>query len=84
MPYGAMRKSGEPVIGAPSPAAVAASTPSDVVAGTPSSGNAPSPHDAPSPMAMALRDKLAVDRAKLFVQGKHRELLNSMNRVERR
>jgi hypothetical protein len=35
-------------------------------------------------MAMALRDKLAVDRANLFVQGKHRELLNSMNRVERR
>jgi hypothetical protein len=84
MPYGAMRTSGGPVIGAPSPAAVAASTPSDVVAGTPSSGNAPSPHDAPSPMAMALRDKLAVDRARLFVQGKHRELLNSMNRVERR
>jgi hypothetical protein len=84
MPYGAMRTSGGLVIGAPSPAGVAASTPSDVVAGTPSSGNAPSPHDAPSPMAMALRDKLAVDRAKLFVQGKHRELLNSMSGVERR
>jgi hypothetical protein len=84
MPYGAMRTSGGPAIGAPSPAAAATSPLSDVVAGTPSSGNAPSPHDAPSAMAIALRDKRAVDRAKLFVQGKHRELLNSMNRAERR
>jgi len=84
MPYGAMRTSGRPAPGVSSPAAMAASTPSDVIAATPSSGSAPSPHDAPSPMAMALRDKLAVDRAKLFVQGKHRELLNSMNGVERR
>jgi hypothetical protein len=84
MPYGAMRRSGRMAFGGPSPPVILASTPSDVSVATPSSVNAPSPHTAPSPTSVALRRKTAVDRAHLFVQGKHSELLMSMNRLERR
>jgi hypothetical protein len=78
MPYGAMRRSGRMASGGPSPPVILPSTPSDVGVATPSSANAPSPHTAPSPTSVA------VDRAHLFVQGKHSELLMSMNRLERR
>jgi hypothetical protein len=67
-----------------SPPKIVPSPPSDVDGVTPPSANSESPPRAPSPMSAALRDKGAVDRANLFVQGKHSELLHSMNRVERR
>jgi hypothetical protein len=70
--------------GGPSPAETAASTPSDVVVTTPSSTDAPSPHSVPSPMSVVLRQKAAMDRANLFLEGRHHELLGSMNSVERR
>ena len=63
---------------------MAVSTPSDVVVATPFATNAQSPHNVPSPMTVALKEKTAIDRANLFVQGRHHELLSSMNRVERR
>ena len=84
MPYGAMGRSAGIMSGGPSPAAMAASTPSDVVIATPSATSAHSPHNVPSPMTAALKAKTAIDRANLFVQGRHHELLHSMNRVERR
>ena len=70
MPYGAMRP----------PAARAADHPSplsDVVVTTP-----PSQHGAPSPMAVAVREMSAVERARLFIQGRHMDLLESMDKSQ--
>lgn len=61
------------------------STPSDMMVATPASQiAAPSPRDAPSPMTVAIRTKTNFDRARLFVEGKHLELLKSMERNDRR
>ena len=45
---------------------------------TPSNQAADSPGESSNPMAAALRRKEAFERACLFVQGKHDELLKSM------
>lgn len=80
-----------------SPFGPAAATPiSDIMVKTPSSsntrpspGNAPSPGDissprnAPSPMTVAVRENVKTDRAHLFVQGRHMELLKGMGREEK-
>jgi hypothetical protein len=80
-----------------SPFGYAASTPSDILVTTPSSSNirpsprnalspkdALSPKNAPSPMTIAVRDNIKMDRAHLFVQGRHKDLLEGMDREERK
>lgn len=71
MPYGAMRSSA-------SGAANYASPLSDIEVTTPSS-----PHAAPSPMTVAVRAMTPIDRARLFVEGRHNELLKSMENKQR-
>ena len=51
---------------------------SDVVVATP-----PSLPDAPSPLATAIRDMTAIDRARLLTEGRHADLLRSMNKQQR-
>lgn len=55
---------------------------SDLDVGSPCS--AESPRDAPSPTAAVLKKKFALDRAQLFVQGKHDILLSTMDGEEKR
>ncbi|KAE9373954.1 hypothetical protein N431DRAFT_557867 [Stipitochalara longipes BDJ] len=45
--------------------------------------NVQSPNDAPTPTMLAIRNKQLDDRAKLLIQGRHDELLNSMEKGER-
>lgn len=71
MPYGAMRSSAARAVDHVSPL-------SDIVVTTP-----PSPNGAPSPMAVAVKEMTAIDRARLFVQGRHMELLKSMEKPQR-
>lgn len=71
MPYGAMRSSAARAVDHLSPL-------SDIVVTSP-----PSPHGAPSPMTLAVKEMTAVDRARLFVQGRHMELLKSMEKPQR-
>ena len=51
---------------------------SDIVIATPSLT-----HDAPSPTAVAVSAKAAADRARLFVHGRHHDLLKSMGKKQR-
>ncbi|KAI9764311.1 MAG: hypothetical protein M1840_008529 [Geoglossum simile] len=84
MPYGAL---GPLQSGAdhPSPFEPPVSTPSDVsIMTTPPADITLSPRDAPSPLSVALKRKTAIERAHLFVQGKHGDLIRSMNGAERR
>lgn len=66
MPYGAIRSSASRVADYASPL-------SDIVVTTPSS-----PHAAPSPTTVAVRAMMPIDRARLFVEGRHNDLLKSM------
>lgn len=50
----------------------------DIVVTTP-----PSPSGAPFPMAAAVREKTAIDRARLFIQGRHMDGLKSMEIPQR-
>lgn len=59
------------------------STPSDIVVGTPPANNAPSPSNAPSPFAQVEQKNKAINRAYMFVEGRHAELINSMGREQR-
>ena len=84
MPYGALRSSTTKAIDHLSPFGVAASTPSDILVATPASmRDGPSPTNAPSPMSRALIAKAANDRARLLVEGRHDDLLRSMEKQER-
>jgi hypothetical protein len=67
----------------PSPFGGSASTPSDVVMNTPPA-IAESPRDAPSPLTTVLRKGVAIKRANLFIEGKHLELIKSLDVAERR
>ena len=71
MPYGVLRPSTVNAADHVSPI-------SDVQVATPSSNQG-----APSPMAIAVAENTAMDRAKLFVEGKHNELLQSMGKRQR-
>jgi len=63
-----------------SPAGVEASPMSDVIVETPvSTGTRPSPRDTASPMAIVAKMMSANDRAFLFVEGRHFDLLRSMS-----
>lgn len=86
MPYGALRSSHARAIDhfSPSDPLALASTPSDVFVATPAANTALSPAaGSPSGLSKALKDKNAVERAHLFIQGKHEELIRSMNKQER-
>ena len=61
---------------------VAGTPPSEVSLHTPPT--AQSPADAHSPLSAALKRVTTMERAHLFVQGKHQELLRSLNRKEKR
>ena len=52
---------------------------SDIVVATPSST-----YEAPSPTAVAVREMTGVQRARLFVQGRHHDLLKSIGKQQRR
>ena len=88
MPYGAMKRSKAGSMDHFSPLGVA-STPSDVLVTTPST-NAASPHAVSPPthvsssLSADLKIKRAVDRAHLFVAGRHEDLIRSMDQEERR
>src|SRR6266536_3439698 len=86
MPYGALRCSHARAIDhfSPSDPEASASTPSDVLVTTPAANTALSlAADSPSGLSKALKTQHAVERAHLFVQGKHDELIKSMNKQER-
>jgi hypothetical protein len=69
----------------PSPFGPSVSTPSDIsIMATPPANLVSSPRDAPSPLSTALKRKTAIERAQLFVQGKHDDLIRSMDKAERR
>jgi hypothetical protein len=55
---------------------------SDIAAATPSSAG--SPHNTSSSVATVVREQVAIDRARLFAQGQHHELLTRLNPDERR
>ena len=55
-----------------------ASPVSDIVVATPSSQNEPN-----SPLATAMQSLASVEKGRLFVQGRHDELLLSMNKKQR-
>jgi hypothetical protein len=84
MPYGALRSSAARAVDHFSPFGPTASTPSDILVTTPTSEQVgPSPRNAPSPMSVAVRGKIANDRARLFVEGRHDDLLRSLEKQER-
>jgi hypothetical protein len=84
MPNGALRSAHANATDHFSPLALAASTPSDVLVTTPAVNNALSPPaDSPSGLSKALKNKTALERAHLFVEGKHDELIRSMTKQER-
>jgi len=60
-----------------------APTPSDMSIDTPSATAGPTPMAAPSPLTTTIQKKAAIDRGRLFVDGKHDELIRSMNGKER-
>lgn len=84
MPYGALSLSRSRNTDYPSPFAPSVSTPSDISVDTPPGNAALSPQNPPSPLSTALKRKTAIDRAHLFVQGRHDDLIRSMNNAERR
>lgn len=71
MPYGIMRSSATTAVDHVSPL-------SDIIVTTPSS-----PHGAPSPMAVAVKEMTAIERTRLFVQGRQMDLLRSLERPQR-
>jgi hypothetical protein len=58
-------------------------TPSDMSINTPSVTAGLTPMAAPSPLTTTIQKKAAIDRGRLFVDGKHDELIMSMNGKER-
>jgi hypothetical protein len=84
MPYGALDPSQPRGADRPSPFGPSVTTPSDVSMGTPPGGVVSSPQNAPSPLSSALKKKTTIDRAHLFVQGRHDDLIRSMDKAERR
>ncbi|KAM0799060.1 hypothetical protein BDR22DRAFT_881333 [Usnea florida] len=71
MPYGVMRSSAVSAVDHVSPLG-------DIEVTTP-----PSPRGAPSPTTVAVKDITAIERARLFVQGKQMELLQSLDNHQR-
>ena len=71
MPYGAMRSSAARAVDHISPL-------SDIVVTTPQS-----PRGAASPMTVALREMTAIERTRLFVQGRQMDLLQSLEDPQR-
>lgn len=69
--------------GFPAPSPMSISTPSDVVVVTPPSDNLLSTNNAPSPLSRVQNVKLTIDRAHMFVEGRFRDLLQSMQNEER-
>jgi hypothetical protein len=60
-----------------------APTPSDMSIDTPSATAGLTPMAPPSPLTTAIQKKAAIDRGRLFIDGKHDELIKSMNGKER-
>ena len=83
MPHGVMDAYGWRPLDHVSPFAPI-STPSDVMIQTPPADNAASPANAPSPLSVALRKKTLTDRAYMFLDGRHDDLLRSLSKDERR
>jgi hypothetical protein len=65
-----------------SPFGHSAPTPSDVAVGTPYANAIASPNGVPSPLSSALRKKTSVERAQMFLQGNHQQLIASMSSDE--
>ena len=84
MPYGALKRSNFTALDHVSPRAVAASPASDLVATTPAAyGVLSPPAESPSGLSQALRNKTVLERAYLFMEDKHDELIRSMEPQER-
>lgn len=71
MPYGPMGSSAVRAVDQGSPL-------SDIVVTTP-----PPPGGAPSPMTVAVREMSAIERTRLFIQGRHMDLLESLENPQR-
>ena len=82
MPYGTMHSMVQSP-GFPAPSPMSISTPSDVVAVTPPSDNVLSTNNAPSPLSRVQNVKVTIDRAHMFIEGRFRELVQSMRKEER-
>jgi hypothetical protein len=50
----------------------------------PSTHNSQSPNNAPTPTVLAIRNQTLNERARLFVQAKHEDLLKHMERPEKK
>ncbi|KAL9113658.1 MAG: hypothetical protein Q9187_007584, partial [Circinaria calcarea] len=83
MPYGTMHsaRARGPSYTTASP--ISTSTPSDIVVDTPPNNNALSPNNAPSPLTRVQNRKEAMDRAHMFVEGRHGALVKSLRREEK-
>lgn len=83
MPYGAMRAAGARNLDDFSPFATM-STPSDVAVVTPINKNPGTPQEVLSPLSRAIADSAALQRARMFLDGRHDELMKSMDSSQRR
>ncbi|KAF2874415.1 hypothetical protein BDV95DRAFT_332278 [Massariosphaeria phaeospora] len=83
MPYGILQQFQAHVIDHSSPINFAAATPSSDVMVTTPIESASSPQDAPTPTKTLIKKKQIMDRTRLFVQGRHDQLIGSMDKEER-
>jgi hypothetical protein len=83
MPFAALRSSHPRQFDPLSALSPSTRTPgSDIVVATPSS--AAFPHNVSSSIVSVVKGTVAIDRARLFAQGQHHELLTRLNPDERR
>lgn len=79
LPFRALARQFPQILNHPSPFGLTVSTPSDVSISSPP-GNAPS-----SPvLSQELRSRIAIEKAQLFIAGKHDDLLRSLNMEEKK
>jgi hypothetical protein len=90
LPYKALKASKMSLNDTSSPFGLPVSTPNYISVASPAFGqggpsprDALSPNNAPTPTTIAIRNKEMSDRAKLLIQGRHDELLDSMKKHER-
>jgi hypothetical protein len=82
IPYKPSRKFMSQNLDQSSPPGQFALTPSDVSVGTPYTNAVASPNCAPSPLTSAIRRKKSVERARMFLEGNHQQLVASMSNEE--
>jgi hypothetical protein len=82
LPYKPSRRLMSKTFDHSSPFGHSAPTPSDVAIGTPFANAIASPNGVPSPLSSALRKKTSAERARMFLEGNHEQLIASMSSDE--